>query len=219
MFLLLILLFLVLPTLAVRPSARSPLVIVVTTLEGDYPYGTSIRADGNWIAGRVPDEVGAKLKALYPSATINTVNTDDAERMHDKIDWWSLRQCDVVHKRRRSDCLLVVETKTPFTLRHSADVYDFRRWESSARHVLKHVLVAYKPLATRAPSHRLTPRPTLPYTCEARSLSECRGQCEYLGVEHGCRPKGKWCGFKTKLACEARPACEFRRSSCKFKLH
>jgi hypothetical protein len=202
---------------ALRASLRSPLVFVVTALQGAHPRGTSLRTDQVWIAGRVPDDVATKLLALYPAATVETVHTDDEARMHDRIQAWMDRQCAVVHNRARSDCW-VVSANEKYTLKTVADVYDFRRSESTARIALKHALVAYEPLRTSSPTFRVTPKPTLSKTCEGRDAAHCGPpQCDYVGWTHGCRPVG-WCGFSTKLACEAKPKCEFRRGYCRPKL-
>ena len=200
-----------------RVSSRSPLVFVVTETAGNYTHGTSIRSDGKWLEGELDARVENRIRSIYPTASVEVVNTDDEAKMHDEIQAWMDRQCSVVHKRSRRDCFVLSQTQG-YTLQTSADIYDFRRWESSTRSIVKNALMPYVPLATESPTFRLTPSPTVPFGCEGRLAVDCVApKCEYIGTMHGCRDTG-WCGFNSRVACEAKRTCEFRRNRCRPRL-
>lgn len=205
---------------AIRPSARSPLIFVVSDLVGNGTYkGTSIRLDGNWIPGDIETKTIEKIRSVYPEATVLVVNTDDEKIKQEDIETWMRRECLQVKKKSDHDCF-VVSSKFKYGFKTSADPYDFRRWESSLRLVVKKAITPIKvtALGSASPTYRITRSPTISHDCTLRSEQECLApDCEYYGFVNGCRRMG-WCGFTSKLACEARATCEFRRSQCRKKL-
>lgn len=213
------------PAQAVRPSHRAPVVFVVTTeaanATAEARGGTSIRTDGKWVPGSVPADVDQKLRAIFPQATVLAVNTDDESANGAEIAQWTMRECERVQRRDASDCFVVSALDQYAPLKTSSDPYDFRRWDSSLKRVVRHAIrpnSAFVPLGTTSPSLQPTPAPTVPDACEDRSQRDCgEPACEWLGVIHGCRVAG-WCGFETKAACEHHRGCEFRRNKCRAAL-
>lgn len=218
-FTMLLLSFLIVSISAIRPSSRSPVVFYV----GPAPFtgfeahaSTSIRTDGNWTLGGVPETTLAHVRGIYPNADVVVVNTDDERGNRAGIRDWIERECFHVLLRDVEDCFVLSELSyTPF--KSSMDVYSFRRWESSARHTVRHAIMHFLPQRTTRPSASHTSTPSVPTGCTQRMIHDCVSPCEYLGTRYGCRPFA-WCGFGTHIACESQNGCEFRRDRCRARL-
>lgn len=212
--------FLLLPLcLALRPSHRSPVIFVITTEVANHTEfrGTSIRTDGEWKFGHVPDSMQARLHAVFPMATVLSVNTDNEDENFIKISEWIHRECLTIQRRVHGDCFVLSSAKTYPPFKTATDPYEFRRWESSLKKVVRHSLepLDIKPLGSARPTFAVTPSPVVPDSCEDRSQLDCRGEpCRWYGMYHGCRT-GAFCGFATKLACEHQKGCEFVRNRCR----
>lgn len=214
----LLLLLLLLPALpALRPSHRAPLVFVPTPLESNRSEarGTSIRSDGAWRRGLVPEDAAARVREVFPLATLLAVNTDDEPANRERILAWVQRECEVVLRRAREDCfVLSALSYEPF--KSALDPYAFRKWESAMRTRVKHALapLEIRPLGSARPTFALTPSPVVPDACEERVQADCAAPCDWYGAFHGCK-RGVFCGFSTKMACEHQSGCEFVRGRCR----
>lgn len=196
-------------------ARRSPIVFVVTDLVGNAT-GTSIRMDGEWIRGEMDRATSDKLLVIWPEATVLVVNTDDEIACFPRIDAWMMRECENVQRRSDGDCFVVSGSHNQYHYRTSGDVYDFKRWESSLRIIVKHSFEPITPLGSLRPTFALTSSPTLARLCESRSEVDCAftPDCSFFGVSHGCRSLN-WCGFVTKLACDNHEGCEYVRNRCR----
>lgn len=219
--LILLLLFLISvhSTLAVRPSHRAPVIFAVTTeaaTNGTEHRGTSMRSDGQWLPGHVTQDLEARVRAVFPLSTLLTINTDDEVRNLPDIKQWMMRECTIIQRRSISDCFVLSAQKNYEPFKSALDPYDFRRWESSLKRVVRHALeplVDVTPLGTLRPTMPITPSPVVPDACESRLERDCVAECEWYGVFFKCHKPG-FCGFSTKMACE-HYGCQFIRNRCR----
>jgi hypothetical protein len=49
-----------------------------------------------------------------------------------------------------------------------------------------------------------------------RNHKECVGRCEYTGGTYGCRDRGQFCGYQTRISCETRSHCTFITGVCQL---
>lgn len=217
------LLLLLLPgTQGARPSHRAPVIFVVSSDASSATgggRGTSIRTDGEWRFPNVNADTDSRIRGIFPMATVLGVDTDDEAGNHANIAEWMRRECLEVQKRTPDDCFVISSMSYP-PFKSGLDPYDFRRWESSMKRVVRwSVPDPVSPLGSSRPTFRLTPSPTVPDACESRrSVLDCESssECKWYGVFHGCR-EGVFCDFQTKFACEHQPGCAMVRNRCRRK--
>lgn len=203
-------------THALRPSHRAPVIFVITaSTASNYTRGTSIRTDGTYAFGSISEDMKTRIHDVFPMATVLVVNTDDEARNYHQIGEWMYRECFVVQRRLKDDCFVISNVNYP-PLKSALDPYEFRKWESSIKKVVRHALepIHVESLGTARPTSRITASPVVPDRCEARAQIDCMGECRWYGVYHGCRT-GAFCGFTTKFACEHRPECVMVRNRCR----
>ncbi len=205
---------------ALRASHRAPVLFVVTTLDGPRPEfrGTSIRTDGAWKYGRVTEDAAARIHAVFPMATVLTINTDDEAQNREYIVEWMERECAHIQRRPKDECFVISSKEYP-PFKTATDPYVFLQWESSKKRVVRHPLspLEIKPLGSSKPTYAVTKSPVVPDACEERAQIDCVGTiCKWYGMFHGCKT-GEFCGFSTKQACEHASGCQFVRNRCRRK--
>lgn len=220
----LLLLFLVTCSLAhaLRPSHRAPVLFVITTLDTNQSEfrGTSIRTDGEWRFGHVSEEMQERIHAVFPMATVLSVNTDNEAGAKSRIGEWMHRECTSIQRRPVDDCFVLSSAQDYAPYRTAVDPYEFRRWESTLKQVVKHALkpLEIRPLGSARPTYALTPSPVVSPRCESRTEMDCvsngESKCTWNGMFHGCRT-GLFCGFTSKMACEHQRGCTYARGRCR----
>lgn len=208
-------------TSAVRPSHRAPVIFVVTSFSSNSTEykGTSIRTDGTYVHGHIEDATQVRVHTVFPMATLLSVNTDDERGNYWDIAEWMRRECFIVQRRLKDDCFVISDVEYP-PFKSAMDPYEFRKWESSIKKIVRHALdpIQVTPLGSARPTVRVTPSPVVPDRCEARAQMDCvGGECRWYGMLHGCRT-GAFCGFTTKFACEHQPECVMVRGRCRRKV-
>lgn len=153
-------------------------------------------------------------------ATVLTINTDDEAGNYAGIHRWVRRECVEIQRRLKDDCFVLSGLNyDPF--KSAKDPYEFRKWESSLKHVVRHPLAPAEitPLGSSRPTFKITPSPVVPDACDARTREmDCvPPTCRWYGVFHGCKA-GVFCGFATKMACEHHEGCVFSRNRCREKI-
>lgn len=209
-------------THALRPSHRAPVLFVVTTLDTNQSEfrGTSIRTDGEWRFGHIDEATQDRIHAVFPMATVLSVNTDDEAGNKNHISEWMHRECGQIQRRQADDCYVLSLTQDYAPYRTAVDPYEFRRWESALKQVVKHALkpLEIKPLGSARPTYALTPSPVVSPHCESRTEVDCvDSTCTWNGMFHGCRT-GLFCGFASKMACEHQSGCTYTRGRCRVIL-
>ncbi len=213
---------------AVLHDMISPVIFVVnrpgnrTFIRTSY-RGTSIRTDGRYVNPTMSEDVYEKISERFPLATIVPINTDDEKSNFETTNRWMNTECDRL-KRFHADCYVLSELKDfKYDLRTTSEVYDLVRLSFSmrTRTILRTKLSNTKKrleaiLETESPTFPITSSPTVPPLCVDRERKDCKDDCQYLGMAYGCRSLD-FCDFTTKIACESRTRCEFKRGFCRIR--
>jgi hypothetical protein len=205
-------------TSALRPSHRAPVIFVITHEFTNHTElrGTSIRIDGEYRFGHVSPDLLIRIQTVFPMATILSVHTDDEVGNFNFISEWMIRECFKIQRRMKDDCFVISSHSYP-PLKSSLDPYDFRKWESSIKKIVRHALrpVVVTSLGTARPTPPITPSPVVPHSCNDREFKrDCVSPCVWYGIVHGCQTP-PFCGFSTKFACEHQPDCVMIRNRCR----